>query len=223
MVILLPHGLEGAGPEHSCAYLGRFLQLCAEDNLRVAMPSTAAQLYHMLRGQALAARRKPLVVMTPKWGLYAQQASFSRFAELAGGAFQPLLVEASELDAAAVTRAVVTSGKLYYELASERAHASLENVPILRVEQLYPFPVDALAQTLARFPRLREVVWAQEEAKNHGAWYLLRDSLEAALPPGVTLTYGGRPTMAPTASCDAPRHAAEQRGIARRALGVGPD
>ena len=223
LVILLPHGHEGAGPEHSCAFLGRFLQLCGDDNLQVTMPSTAAQMYHMLRRQGLATRRKPLVVMTPKWWLYAQQASFSPFAELATGEFQPLLVERDWSDAAAVARVVVTSGKFYYDLASERARASVDNVPILRVEQLYPFPLDALAQTLAGFPRLREMVWAQEEAKNHGPWYLLRDQLEAALPPGATLAYAGRPTMAPTASCNAPRHAGEQREIAHAALGIASD
>jgi 2-oxoglutarate dehydrogenase E1 component len=142
---------------------------------------------------------------------------------MAAGAFQPLVGEENETDATAVTRAVVTSGKFYYEISSERAHASLKNVPILRVEQLYPFPADALAEALARFPRLREVVWAQEEAKNHGAWYLLRDRLEAALPPGVALTYAGRPAMAPTASCDAGRHATEQRDIARRAQAIAPE
>ncbi|TMH59173.1 MAG: 2-oxoglutarate dehydrogenase E1 component [Betaproteobacteria bacterium] len=220
LVALLPHGYEGTGSEHSSAYLGRFLQLCADDNLQVAMPSTAAQLYHLLRRQALTARRKPLIVMTPKWSLYAQQASFSRFAELADGAFQPLLGEGSEIDAEAVTRVVVTSGKLYYDIASLRLEAGLKHVPILRLEQLYPIPGEALRQTLGRFRRLREVVWAQEEAKNHGAWYLLREQLEAAAPPGAMLSYSGRSAMAPTAGCDAVRHATEQLDIARRALGV---
>jgi 2-oxoglutarate dehydrogenase E1 component len=220
LVVLLPHGLEGAGPEHSCAYLGRFLQLSADGNLQVAMPSTAAQLYHLLRRQALADLRQPLIVMTPKWWLYAQRPSFSRLSELADGAFRPLLGEVDEIDPATVTRAIVTSGKLYYDLSSERMRGGLRNVPILRVEELYPFPTAALAATLAAYPSLKEVVWAQEEPKNHGAWYLLRDEIEAALPPGAALAYAGRPTMAPTASCDAARHATEQREIAQAALGI---
>ena len=220
LVMLLPHGLEGAGPEHSCAYLGRFLQLSADGNLQVAMPSTAAQLYHLLRRQALTDLRRPLVVMTPKWWLYAQRPSFSRLSELADGAFRPLLGEVDEIDPATVTRAIVTSGKLYYDLSDERMRAGLRNVPILRAEQLYPFPTAALAAALEGYPRLKELVWAQEEPKNHGAWYLLRDQLESVLPPSATLAYAGRPAMAPTASCDAARHPIEQREIAQAALGT---
>jgi 2-oxoglutarate dehydrogenase E1 component len=220
LVVLLPHGHDGWGAEHSSAFLGRFLQLCAKDNLQVAMPSTAAQSYHLLRRQALMHERKPLIVMTPKPPFYGLEASYSRLPDLAEGEFHPLLGEYLDIDAALVSRAIVTSGKLYYDLSSERSRVGLQNVPILRVEQLYPFPTDALTQALARFPRLREVVWAQEEARNHGAWYLLRDKLEVALPPGVALTYSGRPAMAPTASCDASRHAAEQREIAQSALGI---
>ena len=222
LVVLLPHGHDGWGAEHSCAFLGRFLQLCAEDNLQVAMPSTAAQSYHLLRRQALMHERKPLFVMTPKPPLYGYEASYSRLSDLAEGEFHPLLGENLDIDAALVSRAIVTSGKLYYDLSGERSRVGLQNVPILRAEQLYPFPTDALTQALARFPRLREVVWAQEEAKNHGAWYLLRDKLEVALPPGVALTYSGRPPMAPTAVGDAARNAAEQRDIALHALGIAP-
>ena len=220
LVVLLPHGHDGWGAEHSCAFLGRFLQLCAEDNLQIAMPSTAAQSYHLLRRQALMHERKPLIVMTPKPCFYGVEAAHSRLPDLAEGEFHPLLGERFEIDPALVSQAIVTSGKLYYDLSNERSQAGLRNVPILRVEQLYPFPTDALAQTLARFPRLRTVVWAQEEAKNHGAWYLLRDRLEAALPPGVALSYAGRPVMAPAAVGDAARNAADQRDIARSALGI---
>ena len=220
LVVLLPHGHEGAGPEHSCAYLGRFLQLCAEDNMRVAMPSTAAQMYHLLRRQALTDERKPLIVMTPKTCLYGQAASYSRLRELADGEFHPLLGEHAGIDAAAATRAIVTSGKLYYDLIDARDENHRANVPILRVEQLYPFPVQALAEALASFPRLQCVVWAQEEARNHGAWHLVRDQLEAALPPGVDLSYAGRPAAAPTAACGAARHRAEQRDVLAAALGI---
>jgi len=220
LVLLLPHGHEGGGPEHSCAYLGRFLQLCAEGNLRVAMPSTAAQLYHLLRGQALAAERKPLIVMTPKTQLYAQPSSFSRLQELAQGEFHSLHGEHDETDPAAVCRVVVTSGKLYYDLAAGRAQAGLSHLPILRAEQLYPFPAKALAGRLQRYPQLREVVWAQEEAKNHGAWQCVRDAIESAMPPGVSLRYAGRAAWPATAVCNPARHAAEQRAVVASALGI---
>jgi len=220
LVVLLPHGHEGGGPEHSCAYLGRFLQLCADGNLQIAMPSTASQFHHLLRRQALMEQRKPLIVMTPKTGLYGHKPSYSSLRDLARSEFQPLLGEQSEIDRAAVVRVVVTSGKVYYDLSSERARAGLPGVPILRLEQLYPFPADALATELRRFPRLRELVWAQEEAKNHGAWHFLREQLEAALPPGVSLEYAGRPAAAPTAICNAGLHAAEQRAVVTSALGI---
>ena len=201
LVIFLPHGNEGGGPEHSSGYLGRFLQLCGDDNLRVAVPSTAAQLYHLLRRQALTDRRKPLIVMTPKFGI--AQASRHRSRDCASspnGEFQPLIGEHAAVDAHAVTRAIVTSGKLYYDLVTWRRGGANAMSPILRLEELYPFPADRLAQELRRFPRLRDVVWAQEEARNHGAWHLLRDDLEAALPAGVTLHYSARPAAAPRRS-----------------------
>jgi 2-oxoglutarate dehydrogenase E1 component len=222
LVVLLPHGYDGAGPEHSCAYLGRFLQLCAAGNMIVAMPSTPAQSYHLLRRQALQGERKPLVVMTPKPWLYSHQPSYSRLQDLAQGEFHPLLADPASIDCAAVERAIVTSGKHYYDLLGERSKAGVPNLPILRIEQLYPFPVDSLRDELARFPRLRKVVWAQEEAKNHGAWHLVRDELEAALPPDVSLVYAGRPAAAPSAVCDAQVHAAEQCEAVASALGITP-
>jgi 2-oxoglutarate dehydrogenase E1 component len=220
LVVLLPHGHEGAGPEHSCAFLGRFLQLCAMDNMQVAMPSTSAQLYHLLRRQALMVKRKPLVVMTPKMWLHGHQPSYSRLADLAHDGFRPLLGEVADVDRTAVARVIVASGKVYYDLMSARSKAGLHNLPILRVEQLYPFPTDSLRDALAGFPHLREVVWAQEEAKNHGAWHLVRDQLEAALPLGVTLAYAGRPAAAATAVCNAARHTSEAHKLVNDALGV---
>jgi 2-oxoglutarate dehydrogenase E1 component len=220
LVVLLPHGHEGGGPEHSCAYLGRFLQLCAEDNMQVVMPSTAAQCYHLLRRQALTVERKPLIVMTPKTLLYGNAGSYARLRDLAEGEFCPLLLEHAAIDPATVVRAVIVSGKLYYDLARGRAEAELCNVPILRLEQLYPFPADALAAALRCHPLLREVVWAQEEAKNHGAWHLLRDALETILPPDVSLRYAGRPAAAAAAVCKPAQHAAEQNAVIAAALGL---
>src|SRR5256714_2080834 len=222
LVLLLPHGYDGAGPEHSCAFLGRFLQLCAAGNIVVAIPSTPAQLYHLLRRQALLDQRKPLVVMTPKPWLYGHQPSYSRLDELAHGEFHPLLIDLANIDRASVDRVIVTSGKHYYDLLSERSKAGLQNQPILRIERLYPFPVHSLRDELARFPRLRTVVWAQEEAKNHGAWHLVRDQLEAALPPEASLSYAGRSPAAPSAVCNAQVHAAEQYDAVACALGIMP-
>ena len=220
LVVLLPHGHEGGGAEHSCAFLGRFLQLCAEDNMQVAMPSTAAQLYHLLRRQALTDNRKPLIVMTPKMWLHGNQASYSRLRDLAQDEFHSLLGEHGDINHAGVVRTIVTSGKLYYDLVTARSKAGVRSLPILRVEQLYPFPEDSLRDALARFPLLREVVWAQEEAKNHGAWHLIRDQLEAALPPRASLIYAGRPAAAATAVCNAARHASEQHELVSDALGI---
>ena len=220
LAMLLPHGDDGLGPEHSNAYLGRFLQLCAEGNIEVTVPSTPAQLYHLLRRQALRGKRKPLIVMTPKPWLYGHAPSYSRLADLAGGEFRPLLVESDPLDAAAVRRAIVVSGKFYYALATARGSANSRDLPILRAEALYPFPAAELEQALARFPHLAEVVWAQEEAQNHGAWHLVREALESALPASASLRYAGRPPRAAAASADAAGHAAEQERIARGALGA---
>jgi len=126
------------------------------------------------------------------------------------------------IDPACVRRVIVTSGKLYYDLASERERGKHCDVPILRAEQLYPFPVEALTESLSRYRRLKDVVWAQEEPKNHGAWYLVRDRLESALPAGAVLSYEGRPAMAPAANSEGAAHANEQRAIARSALALGP-
>jgi 2-oxoglutarate dehydrogenase E1 component len=140
--------------------------------------------------------------------------------DLAQDEFHPLLAETADIDLTAVIRTIVTSGKLYYDLSSARSKAGLHSLPILRAEQLYPFPTDALREALVRFPLLRELVWAQEEAKNHGAWHLVRDQLEAALPPGVSLAYAGRPDSAATAVCNAERHALERNRLVAEALGL---
>jgi 2-oxoglutarate dehydrogenase E1 component len=218
LVLLLPHGHDGWGPEHSCAFLGRFLQLCASDNMHVAMPSTAAQMFHLLRRQALTERRRPLIVMTPKPWLYAVRPSYSRLSDLADDEFRPLLAEAHGIDVEAVRRVIVTSGKLYYDLAEERAKTGGRDVPIVRVEEIYPFPADALAAELRRFPRLTHAVWAQEEARNHGAWHFVREAVERALPPGVSLDYVGRSASAASATGSAAVHAVEQRQIVAAAL-----
>jgi 2-oxoglutarate dehydrogenase E1 component len=186
--------------------------------MHVAMPSTAAQMFHLLRRQALTDRRQPLVVMTPKPWLYGIRPSYSPLRKLAVDEFHPLLGEDRDTDRDAVSRVIVTSGKLYYDLADERERMGLRELPILRAEQLHPFPVDALAIELRRFPQLKHLIWAQEEHRNHGAWHLVRDQLESALPPGVTLHYAGRAASASTAAGSAAVHAVEQRRIVAAAF-----
>ncbi|MGI4861841.1 MAG: 2-oxoglutarate dehydrogenase E1 component [Janthinobacterium lividum] len=187
LVILLPHGHEGVGPEHSSGYLSRFLQLCAGDNIRVAFPSNAAQWFHLLRLQALSPQRKPLVVMTPKAQLYANPRSHSAMRELVDGVFQPVLPDVAPRDAAAVTRVVLCSGKVFYALQDARDAADTGTVALLRIELLYPFPQEALRAALAPFVNLTEIVWMQEEDANQGAWQFVRDHLDDARGATVTV------------------------------------
>ncbi|PXW23905.1 2-oxoglutarate dehydrogenase E1 component [Paraburkholderia caballeronis] len=219
LTVLLPHGHEGVGPEHSNGFLGRFLQLCADDNLRVAVPSTSAQWFYLLREQALSAQPKPLVVMSPKSQLYGNGASHSPLHELAGGAFAPVLGDA-DAPARAVTRAVLCSGKLYYELLKARNDAHDETIALIRVEQLYPFPHDALERALARYPNLAEVVWAQEEDANQGAWRSVRDALESVVADGLRLTSVCRTATPSGAHASVRTHRDEQRRIVGQALGL---
>jgi 2-oxoglutarate dehydrogenase E1 component len=219
LVVLLPHGYEGVGPEHSSAFLGRFLQLCAQGNMRVVIPSTAAQLFHLLRRQALVHEYKPLIVMTPKSWLYDHAPSHSPMSAFSGSEFKPVIGDSTDLDRAKVERVVIASGKIYHELDAERARRTLSLPALLRIEQLYPFPRITLAQELAKYPALREVIWIQEEAKNHGAWHFVRDDIEAVLPARANLVYAGRPAAAPAAVCRAAEHLAEQRALIDSALG----
>jgi 2-oxoglutarate dehydrogenase E1 component len=167
LVLLLPHGYEGGGPEHSSARLERFLQLCAEDNMIVAYPSTPAQYFHILRRQALRADRKPLILMQPKSLLRLKEAAVT-LAELAGGAFQPVIDDAvTTAKPADVRRLVLCTAKIYYDITAARGDAA--DVAIVRVDELYPWPGDAVAAIVDRYPNIEDVVWAQEEPKNMGA------------------------------------------------------
>ena len=215
LTLLLPHGYEGNGPEHSSARLERFLQLAAQENIRVANCSTSGQYFHLLRRQALDAAGRPLVVMTPKGLLRLKQAS-STLAELARGSFRPVIDDPSA-DHDAVTRLVFCSGKVYYDIVGHEQRAAARNVAVARLEQLYPFPVDAYAQVVAAYPKLEEVVWAQEEPQNMGAWRTIRHRLEA---PGVPLEYAGRPWRASPSEGYPTAHLREQDRIVRAALGA---
>jgi 2-oxoglutarate dehydrogenase E1 component len=219
LTLLLPHGYEGIGPEHSSAYLNRFLDLCAGDNLRVACPSTSAQMFHLLRRQAGREERKPLVVLTPKGTLYQESASHSPVHRLTDGAFEPVLDD-DEVDAQAVTRVVVCSGKLHYDLRRARQAGGCRHVALLRLEQFHPFPHAALARVLARYGGMRTLTWAQEENRNQGAWGFVRDELAALCPPGVALQAVARLSTASGATSSVVIHQRQQRELVARALGL---
>jgi 2-oxoglutarate dehydrogenase E1 component len=216
LTLLLPHGYEGNGPEHSSARLERFLQLAAQENIRIANPTTAAQYFHLVRRQALDPAARPLVVMTPKGLLRLKQAS-STLVELAQGSFRPVLDDASA-DKEQVRRLVLCSGKIYYDLAGNELRESAKHVAIARIEQLYPFPVEDKAALVASYPNLAEVVWAQEEPQNMGPWRALRHRLEEKLPEGVKLRYVGRPWRASPSEGYPTAHLREQDRIVREAL-----
>jgi 2-oxoglutarate dehydrogenase E1 component len=216
LVLLLPHGYEGQGPEHSSARLERFLTLCAEGNMQVIYPTTPAQHFHALRRQMKNEPRKPLIVMTPKSLLRHPQA-VSPIEELVNGRFEPVLHDVLT-NANDVTRVILTSGKVYYDLKTARDKASA-NVPILRLEQLYPFPQQILANALGGFPNATEIVWTQDEPRNMGPWPFLREHLEAVLREGQTLRYAGRPISASPATGSHHRHEEQQQALVKLALG----
>jgi 2-oxoglutarate dehydrogenase E1 component len=217
LVMLLPHGYEGQGPEHSSARLERYLQLCAEDNMQVANCTTPANYFHILRRQMLRPFRKPLIIMTPK-SLLRHKRAVSSLAELGeGSTFHRCLDDLTPADPAKVKRLILCSGKVYYDLADERDAQGREDVYILRVEQIYPFPGDAIADYAARFPNLETVVWCQEEPRNAGSWFFVEPLIEEAL--GRRAVYAGRAAAASTATGLARRHAAEQAKLIHEALG----
>jgi 2-oxoglutarate dehydrogenase E1 component len=214
LTLLLPHGYEGNGPEHSSARLERFLQLGAQENIRVVNCTTAAQYFHLLRRQALDATARALVVVTPKGLLRLKDASSSP-AELASGRFEAVLDDAT-VDKNAVRRLVLCSGKVYFDLIAHEAHTGGE-VAVARVEQLYPFPTPATAALVASYPNLSEVVWAQEEPQNMGPWRSIRHRLEETAA-GTPLRYVGRPWRASPSEGYPTAHGIEQDRIARAAL-----
>ena len=191
LTLLLPHGYEGQGPEHSSARLERFLQLCALENMLVCVPSTPAQAFHMLRRQMRMDTRKPLIVMSPK-SLLRHKLAVSTMDEMANGEFQHLIGDATA-DVKKVKRVVLCSGKVYYDLLEDQTKRGQDDVAILRVEQLYPFPRPALAAELKKYGKATDVVWCQEEPMNQGAWYQIRHHLQACLADGQALHYAGRP------------------------------
>ena len=216
LTLLLPHGYEGQGPEHSSARLERFLQLCALDNMQVCVPTTPAQMFHLLRRQMKRATRKPLIVMTPK-SLLRHKLAVSSLDELASGGFRDLIAD-SVADPKKITRVVVCSGKVYYDLIEDTAKRKLDNVAILRAEQLFPFPRADLAAELKRYASAKDLVWCQEEPMNQGAWYQIQHHLMRCLQPEQSLHYAGRLRSAAPACGHLATHQAEQVNLVEDAL-----
>ena len=217
LVLFLPHGYEGQGPEHSSARLERFLQLCAESNMQVCVPSTPAQMFHMLRRQMLQPFRKPLIVMTPK-SLLRHELSVSALEDLASGGFARVIDEVDDIEAREVRRAVFCSGKVYFDLLKARRASGIRDVALVRIEQLYPFPTEEYREVLERYPNLREVVWCQEEPQNQGAWYQIRHRLEEPLDKGAEVLYAGRAPAAAPATGIGKSHEREQQTLVDAAL-----
>jgi 2-oxoglutarate dehydrogenase E1 component len=219
LVMFLPHGMEGQGPEHSSARLERYLQLCAEQNIQVCVPTTPAQIFHLLRRQQMLSCRKPLIVMTPK-SLLRHRLAVSSLEDLSQGEFQPVIPEVDAIETGKVTRIVLCSGKVYYDLLEKRRQESLEHVAIIRIERLYPFPEAQMRSLLSGYPNVREFVWCQEEPKNQGAWFSSQHHLLAVLPRPDALQYAGREFSAAPAAGYAWLHLKQQHALVDEALGL---
>jgi 2-oxoglutarate dehydrogenase E1 component len=217
LTLFLPHGYEGQGPEHSSARLERFLQLCAEHNMQVVVPSTPAQMFHLIRRQMVRALRKPLIVMTPK-SLLRHPQSTSPIESLSTSRFRPLIDETEDLERKDIKRLVFCSGKVYFDLTEARRKKAIGNVAIIRIEELYPFPIDEFANTIYRYPGANEIVWCQEEPQNQGAWYQIRHRLQEPLSERHELYYAGRPGAAAPASGIYELHIRQQEAFVAAAL-----
>ena len=217
LTLFLPHGYEGQGPEHSSARLERFLQLCAEMNMQVCVPSTPAQMFHMLRRQMLRSIRKPLIVMTPK-SLLRHEMSVSSLEDLTRNSFAQVIGEQDDLPPAQVRRLVFCSGKVYYDLLKARRKENLKDVALVRIEQLYPFPTDEYEAVLKKYPNARELVWCQEEPQNQGAWYNIRHRLQETTAGRRDVLYAGRAPAAAPATGLSKLHETEQARLVEAAL-----
>ena len=221
LVLMLPHGYDGQGPEHSSARLERFLQLCAEENMQVCVPTTPAQMFHLLRRQLLRPYRKPLAIMSPK-SLLRHRLSISTREDLCDGGFQVLIDEIDDIDPGQVTRLVMCSGKVFYNLLERRREAGLRHVAIVRVEQLYPFPEEEIRAILERYPKAAEVCWAQEEPRNQGSWFFMlsRRHLAGCIHRKHKLIYAGRDYSASPAAGYLNVHNSQQQALVETALGL---
>ncbi len=217
LVMFLPHGYEGQGPEHSSARLERYLQLCAEHNIQVCQPSTPAQMFHMLRRQMVRPFRKPLIVMTPK-SLLRHKLSVSSLEDLQDGRFHNVIPEVDDIDPKNVKRLVVCSGRVYFDLLEARRVREIDDIAIIRLEQLYPFPQDEYAEQVTKYGGANEIVWCQDEPENQGPWYQIRHRLQEPLKSKHTLTYAGREASASTAAGYHALHVAQQKQLLDDAL-----
>ena len=215
--MLLPHGFEGQGPEHSSARLERYLQLCADHNIQVCYPTTPAQIFHLLRRQVLRQFRKPLIVMSPK-SLLRHKLAVSTLEDLSNGQFLPIIGEQDDINAKEVTRLVLCSGKIYYDLLEVRRQDELKHIAIIRIEQLYPFPDSLFRKQLKKYPNIDRIVWCQEEPKNQGAWYQSKHHFYNNLNKDITITYAGRAPSAAPAVGSLKTHIKEQRAVVHAAL-----
>lgn len=213
LVMMLPHGYEGQGPEHSSARIERFLQLCADNNMQVVQPTTAAQIFHLLRRQMVRQFRKPLVIFTPK-SLLRNKDAGSSLNELAKGGFQTVIGETDDkIEASKVKRVIACSGKVYYDLVNTRKTRGVTDVAIVRIEQMYPFPHKAFAAELKKFANATEVVWAQDEPQNQGPWFQIQHNIFESMESGQRLAYAGRPASAAPAVGYSDKHVAQQKEL----------
>ena len=219
MTLFLPHGYEGQGPEHSSARLERFLQLCAEHNMQVCVPSTPAQMFHMLRRQMLRKFRKPLVVMTPK-SLLRHKMSVSPITALSDGRFNLIIPEIEAIEPRATRRVVFCSGKVYYDMLEARQVHGIGDIALIRIEQLYPFPIDEFAAVIEQYEHVEDIVWCQEEPQNQGAWYQIRHRLQEPLRDHQQLYYAGRSASAAPASGIFKVHLQQQKALVDAALDI---
>ena len=221
ITLMLPHGYEGQGPEHSSARLERFMQLSADTNMQVVQPTTASQIFHILRRQMVRNLRKPLILMTPKSLLRAKDAA-SPLSEFVKGSFQTVIAESNEevnTRAHKVKRLVACSGKVYYDLVKKRAEKAVDDVAIVRIEQLYPFPHKAFAAELKNYPNVTELVWCQDEPKNQGAWFFVQHYILENMWDGQKLGYSGRAASASPAVGYSHLHQEQQKALVEGAFG----
>ncbi|MEJ5988741.1 2-oxoglutarate dehydrogenase E1 component [Ramlibacter sp. PS3R-8] len=212
ITLMLPHGYEGQGPEHSSARLERFMQLSADTNMQVCQPTTASQIFHLLRRQMIRSLRKPLIIMTPK-SLLRNKDATSPLSEFTKGAFQTVIPDQKELKGDKVRRVVVCSGKVYYDLAKKREEKDSDDVAIIRVEQLYPFPHKAFAAELKKYPNATDLVWCQDEPQNQGAWFFIQHNIHENMNEGQKLGYAGRAASASPAVGYSHLHAEQQKAL----------
>ena len=217
LTLMLPHGYEGQGPEHSSARPERFLQLCAENNIQVCQPTNPAQIFHLLRRQMTTMVRKPLIILTPK-SLLRNKDAVSSLDELSGANFRNIISDPS-VTPEKVKRVLACSGKIYYDLVNRRKENTMEDVAIIRIEQLYPFPFDEFSNELLRYTGLKEIVWCQDEPKNQGFWRFLQHYIMNAMTPGQQFGYAGRLASASTACAYAATHTIQQKALLEQAFG----